>query len=80
MSAHRRYDSDNKRVPYSLMPPDYVRLTYGDNGPLTWTEDGHACSATYNADGTVATLTKGDRRATYTYSGGKVTNITVAKV
>jgi hypothetical protein len=62
---------------YALINATYTVLTQNSAlQPLTWTENSVACSATYNTDGTVATLTKGSVTRTYTYTSGVLTAVT----
>lgn len=44
--------------------------------PTAWTENGVAVSATYNPDGTIATITKNGVTRTITYLNGYVSSIT----
>lgn len=54
----------------------YRVLTQNDSGfPLTWLENNIACSATYNSDGTVATIAKNNIIRTYTYTAGVLTGV-----
>ncbi len=62
----------------NTLPPLLTILTYNSTfpeKPSTWTENGVSCSATYNADGTVNTLTKNGVTRTYSYSGGKLSGV-----
>jgi YD repeat-containing protein len=45
----------------------YADMEYEDGDLVSWTQNGVPCSATYNPDGTVATLTTGDLTRTFTY-------------
>lgn len=56
--------------------PVYVLLGLSIGGyPAAWAEDGLPCSATYNSDGTVATLTKGAITRNCTYTNGVLTGV-----
>lgn len=73
MARKREVDGNNILLGEAILPPIIEVLTRdADGNPLTWTENGAPCSATYNLDGTVATLTKDATTRTFTYVDGKM--------
>lgn len=55
-------------------------ITYGTNGPTSWNEGSTSYTATYNSDGTLATVTGGGIVKTFTYSAGQLTGVTTGAV
>lgn len=52
---------------YAALNGTYSDMVYTGGNLTSWTQNGVACSATYNADGTVHTLTTGTTTRTFTY-------------
>lgn len=61
----------------ALSNPTYSSMVYDGDGNLTsWIESGVSCSATYNADGSIATLTTGIVTRAFSYDGaGNLTGV-----
>ena len=55
-------------------------VAYGANGPTSWNEGSTSYTATYNSDGTLATVTGGGIVKTFTYSAGQLTGVTTGAV
>ena len=76
MARERKNNAAGQPIGNAILPPTISITTRdGNNNPTAWTEEGISCSATYNDDGTVATLTKGSTTRTFTYSNSLLTGV-----
>lgn len=76
MARPREVNASGANTDRDLLPPKIVITQTNSNGdPTSWTENGVQCSASYNVDGTISSITKGRTTMDYTYQSGRVVQV-----